>query len=408
MIKYIFNRFTVFVFLIVFFVGCGTDDITSDSTERQSLLVSVEQAEQSTIRQSLELNGQMIPKDQVPLFTVTPLEVKNVHKSVGDTVKKGELLVTLDTELAREQVNQAKNAVAELEKALEQARELNRTAQNEIKQLQTLQQEMQQSLNTTRSTLENLDEENADVALLEFIRSSLELSLKQAELSQAAGNLQQIPAINTMELEIQLETAKQNVRQAEKGLQATELTAPITGIIAQMEVTVGQMAVPNSPIAVIVNLDPVIAMFSANSFQISKLQQGMDVDITINGLNETFPNSITTVSPVINPQTNTFTVEAEIENPDLLIKGGMRATAMVDLGTIDEATVIPIDSVLYEDNKAYVYKVADTSVVRQSVELGSREGNLIEVLEGIEVNDSVVTTGKERLTEGAQITIRSE
>ncbi|MFV8827399.1 efflux RND transporter periplasmic adaptor subunit [Alkalihalobacterium sp. APHAB7] len=401
-------KFAFIFFLLLSFTGCATDDITSDSAERQSLLVSVEQAKQSKIRQSLELNGQMLPKEQVPLFTVAPLEVKEVHKKVGEEVNKGDLLITLDAELASEQVNQAKKAVTELEKALNQANELNRTAQNEVQRLQTLQQELEQSLNATRSVIENLDEENADVALLEFIRNSLELSLKQAELSQAAGSIHQVPRINTTELEIQLETAKQNVRQAEQGVQATQLKAPISGVIAQMDVTVGQMAVPNAPLAVIVNLDPVVATFSANSFQISKIQTGMDVSITINGINQTYENSITTVSPVVNPQTNTFTVEAEIDNTDRIIKGGMRATAVVDLGTIDEAIVIPIDSVLYEDNEAFVYKVNDTTVVRQSVELGSREGNLIEVLEGIKVSDTVVTTGKERLTEGAQITIRNE
>ena len=401
-------KFALILFLLLLFTGCATDDITSDSAERQSLLVSVEQAKQSKIRQSLELNGQMLPKEQVPLFTVAPLEVKEVHKNVGEEVNKGDLLITLDAELAREQVNQAKKAVTELEKALNQANELNRTAQNEVQRLRALQQELEQSLNATRSVLENLDEENADTALLEFIRNSLELSLKQAELSQAAGTIQQVPRINTTELEIQLETAKHNVRQAEQGVQATKLHAPISGVIAQMDVTVGQMAVPNAPLAVIVNLDPVVAAFSANSFQISKIKPGMDVSITINGINQTYENSITTVSPVVNPQTNTFTVEAELDNPERTIKGGMRTTGSVDLGTIEEAVVLPIDSILYEDNEAFVFKVNDTTVVRQTVELGSREGNLIEVLEGIKVNDTVVTTGKELLTEGAQITIRNE
>ncbi|WP_216828281.1 efflux RND transporter periplasmic adaptor subunit [Alkalihalobacterium elongatum] len=408
MYKYFNFKSICFICLILFIAGCATDDITSDSVERQSLLVSVEEAKQSEIRQTLELNGQMLPKEQVPLFTVTPLEVKEIHKKVGENVKRGDLLITLDAELASEQVAHAKKAVSELEKALNQANELNRTAQNEIQRLQTLQQELEQSLNATRGAIENLDEENPDVALLEFIRSSLELSLKQAELAQAAGAIQQVPRINTTELEIQLETAKHNVRQAEQGVQATRLTAPIAGVIAQMDVTVGQMAVPNSPLAVIVNLDPVVATFSANSFQISKLQPGMDVSIGINGLNQKYENSITTVSPVVNPQTNTFTVEAEIENPDLFIKGGMRATALVDLGTIDEAIVIPIGSILYEDNEAFVFKVNENTVIKQSVELGSREGDLIEVVEGIEVNDTVVTTGKERLTDGAQITIRNE
>ncbi|WP_209125794.1 efflux RND transporter periplasmic adaptor subunit [Alkalihalobacillus sp. BA299] len=395
-------------FLILFFTGCGTDDITSDSAKRQSILVSVEQATQTNLRQSLKLTGQVLPKEQVPLFTVSPLEVIEVHKNVGENVKKGELLITLNAELAREQVNQAKNAVTKLENALSQAEELNQTAQNEIERLRALQQDLEQSLNETRNTLEQLNEENEDVALLQTIRSSLELSLKQAELTQAAGNVQQVPTINTLELQMQLETAKKNVRQAELGLQATQVTAPISGTIAQMNVTVGQTAVPNSPMATIVNLNPAVATFSANSFQISKLQPGMDVEIMINGLNETYENKISTVSPVVNPNTNTFTIESEIENPDAIIKGGMRATALVDLGVIEKAVVIPVDSILYEDNDTFVYKVFDTTVKRQPVELGSREGNLIEVLEGIEVNDSIVTTGKERLTEGAQITIRSE
>ncbi|WP_078555171.1 efflux RND transporter periplasmic adaptor subunit [Bacillus alkalicellulosilyticus] len=403
------SRIVLVIFVFLFVISaCSSDEITNEGQERTSLLVDVSEVTESTIKQTLELTGQALPQEQIPLFTTIPLEVTEVAKQVGDSVTKGDLIISLNDEEARRQINQAKDVVKELENAVSQAEQLNRTTERNIEELRELEAELQQSLQRSQEMIENLSEDSPEQSLLEFIQHSLELSMKQAQLSQAAGAIQQTPPINMMELDMQLAQAKENVRQAEQALQATELTAPIDGVIAQLDVIEGQTALPNSPLATVVVLDPVIATFSANQYQVGKIFPDMETEVTIDGLNLSFDSTISVVSPVVDPQTNTFLVQIPLENQDLRIRGGMRTTALIDLDTIEEALVIPVDSILYDDTGSFVYLAEDTEARRQDIVIGSREQNLVEVLEGLAVGDRVITTGKERVTDGAQITIRNE
>ncbi|MFC0557667.1 efflux RND transporter periplasmic adaptor subunit [Halalkalibacter alkalisediminis] len=395
------------VLLFIFIPACATDDITSDQIERQRLLVDVATIEQSSINQKLELSGQVLPRNQVPLVTALPLEVKELHVEVGQTVEAGERLLTLEDREALRQLNQARSAVTQLEKALAQAREINQSIASNVGNLQELQQELQKSIDRSRAVIDELNRDELEDSLIDLLQTSLEVSLNQAELAQAAssGNF---TLVNTIELEIQLESAENAVKQAEEAVQSSNVVAPITGVVSQVDVTVGQTALPSQPLIVISDLAKMDAVFSVNSFQVAKLTSGLPATLSITGIDDTLTGAISTISPVINPQTNTFSVLVPLENESLRLKGGMRTNAVIDLDTITETIVVPANGLLYESGEPYVFVVTENTARRQEVELGSREGEWIEVISGLEENDQIVTTGKERLTDGSEITIRSE
>ncbi len=399
----------VFLFCFSFIlIGCSTNDITSDNIERQAILIETAQATLQTIDENIELLGQALPKTQIPLFSPSALTVEKQYKRVGDVVNKNDIIVSLDNENAKRQVEQTKKAVSELEKAITQANKLHSAMQQDLQQLQLLQNELDETLKQTQTRLRGLQDENEDISLLSFIQSSLELTLKQAEIAQAAGNLQFHPQVNMMELENQLYLAKENVRQAELAMEATQIRSPIDGIVSELNIVEGQIANPTIPVATVADLTMIQATFSASSFQIGKLSSGLKAYVFIDGIAKPFESEILTVSPIINPQTNSFTIEIPINNESQQVKGGMKATAHIQVGKIENAITVPITSILYEDTQAYVYIVDNTSVIRRNVVLGNRSGQDIQVLEGIQDKDIVVTTGKERLTEGAEISIRNE
>lgn len=393
-------------FLIL--TACATEDITSDQVERQQLIVDAEPISISSINQVLELSGQLLPKTQVPLLTTMPLEVMDVHVEVGQAVEQGETLIILNDEEARRQVTQARKAVEELEHGLAQAQQLNKSLESNTSQLQELEQELTESINRSQEMIEAINPDEIEASLTALLQASLDVSLKQAELAQAAGSAGALTPVNTIELELQIQNANEAVRQAESALQSTKITAPISGVVSQLDAAVGQTAIPNNPLAIISDLAQVDATFSVNSFQVAKLSPGMAATLTIAGLNEQMTSEISIVSPVVNPQTNTFTVQIPLNNESAQLRGGMRVTAMIDLDTISEALVIPARAILYEDGEPYAFVLDETVVRRQPLELGTRDGDVFEVLDGVAENDQVVTTGKERLTDGAAITIRSE
>jgi HlyD family secretion protein len=402
------KRFGFFIASLLLLGACSTEDITSETAVGQKIPVDVTSVQEINLEQKLEITGQALPNAIIPLFTTTPFNVVEVNKRVGEIVKEGEQILKLDDEILKTQVRQAQKAVSELEKGISAAKKLQKNTESGLAEIQKLQQELEASLEKSRELITGLTDETEEVSLLMVIQQSLETSLKQAELTQAAGQIGSLPRINIGELEMQLEVAKQNARQAQMAVDATSITSPINGTIAELNVTENQIAPPNNALATVVNLNPIIATFNVNSFQVVQLQENMQATILVEGLQNEIKSKIEVVSPTINPQTNLFKVEIPIPNDDERIKGGMRVTAFIDLGGIERANVIPIDSILYDENSPYVFIVNDGVAKRQDVVLGIRSGDVIQVHEGISKDDLVVNKGKERLTDGAEITVRNE
>ncbi|WP_332689188.1 efflux RND transporter periplasmic adaptor subunit [Halalkalibacter lacteus] len=388
--------------------ACSTDDITNDQIGHQRLLVEVDSINRSSIKQTLELSGQLSPKKQIPLVTMMPLEVTNVHVEVGQAVDRGDLLITLNNEEATRQVAQAQSVVEELERSLVQARQLNLSIEENLENVKELEQQLQSSIVSSQEIIEELNKEDLEGSLVDLLQASLEVSLKQAELAQATSNIRSISPANTLEIKAQITNAKEAVRQAEQAVQATKLTAPIAGVVTQLDVSAGQTALSNHPLIVVSDLAQMDATFSVNSFQVAKLSPRLTAKLAVAGMPKTFEAEVASISPVINPQTNTFMVQIPLTNESMHFKGGMRVNATIDLGTISKALVIPAEAILYEDGKPYTFVLNDQVATRQTIKLGSRDGDLIEVISGLKEKDQVVTTGKERLTDGAEITIRSE
>ncbi|MDT8862733.1 efflux RND transporter periplasmic adaptor subunit [Alkalihalobacillus sp. MEB130] len=402
------QKYSIALLFLFLLSACATDDITSDQMERQRLLVDVENITRDSIRQNVELSGQLLPKNQVPLFTMMPLEVTGLHIEIGQEVQQGDLLLTLDDTEATKQLQQARRAVEELKQGLIQVNELNQSIERNAANIKDREQELQQSIVRTQALMNELDPANLEDSILQLLQSSLDISIRQAELLQVTGAASSFAPVNTMELELQISQAEEAVRQAEQAVQATKLTSPISGIIAQVDVAEGQTALPNVPLVTIVDLTQMMATFPVNSFQVTQLQAGMQAELQVTGIHETITGEISSISPVVHPQTNTFTVQIPVSNDNVRLKGGMRTTAIIDLDTIEEALIIPSDAVLYQDGEAYTFVVTDQIVRRQALELGTRDGEQFEVISGVEEDDQVVTTGKERVTDGAEITIRSE
>lgn len=391
--------------LLFILISCNGEDHHAKQ-ENESFLVDVTTVTKTTLSETLDLNGQALPSKQIPIFTQAPLEIKTVHKQIGETVKKGDPIISLQSEEANLQLNRARTVVTEIEGALEQANRVNAMAQRSVLELETLQSDMQSTVNRTYELMEQIANSNLDKSLIHLLQQSLELTIKQAELTQATNVMMQLPTINTTELEIQLASARESVKQAERLVESTTIRSPVDGIIGQLDVAVGQTAIPNTPLATVVVLDPIIATFTANPFQVVQVQPGLNATIAVDGLSEVFQSQISTVSPTVDPNLQSFFIEVPLENKEARIKGGMKLEGRFEVGSTEEAKVIPADAIFYEENIPYVYLVDNNKAKKQKIVTGTRSETLIEVIKGVEFNDKIITTGKEQLSDESEITIR--
>ncbi len=390
--------------MLVFASACTTQEITNEETANEAIPVETTAAKQMNLTDELELTGQATPGVTIPLVAPSPLEVNEINVTVGSTVEKGDLLVALDDTTARENVAQLTNAVNELQNAVDQAKELSQQAEKSAQELKDLQTDLNASLERSKQLLNELDSE--EVTAADVLKESLEVTIKQAQLSQAAAQVPSMSAGNVTQLETQLSETKASLNQARDVLNATTIESPINGVVSQINTEENATAVPSTPIAVVVNLSPIHAAFQVNSFQISQLEKEQEVNVTFDGVEGSFEGKLTAIPPTANEQTGSFLIEIPIENKDGKIKGGMKATATINTNKIENAIVIPKESVIYGDEENYVYVPQGTKVKKVEVELGAESGENIQITNGLSKGDNVITQGKDRLNDASEIQVK--
>src|ERR1044072_1820394 len=107
------------------------------------------------------------------------------------------------------------------------------------------------------------------------------------------------------------------------------------------------------------------------------------------------------VSPSVTPNSRTLTVEAQIQNPDGLLKPGQFATVRILQPQSDPAVLLPPPAVRTESGTSRVYVIRDGRAQERLVQLGQVEGDLVEIKSGVAADEQVATSNVELLSDGA-------
>jgi HlyD family secretion protein len=399
------KRWSILLVLLVLLSACSEkNEITSENTGNSATHVEAIGVEKKDLPIIMNLVGQAAPDQQIPLMTLAAARMETIHIKTGQTVNKGDKLFTLNNEQALVQLEQAQLAANELEQAAAEAEKVKNAAEEQARELQQQREAFNQSIQRSKEKIKNLDTNKSPE--LEEVKDSLLQSIQGAEALSNLAEGPPKPDISTASLDAQLAQANASVRQAEKTVEASVITAPADGIISELLINEGAIASPSQPLGVLVNGDQINATFPLNDFQINEVDVNMKADVEFEGINDTYTSQITSISPTVDPNTGTYKLIIPISNDDMMIKGGMTATAKIHLKTLEDALQIPSSSILYEENKPYVFVIRDQKAFRQSIKVGIETEDVVQVVEGIEPEDQVVTNGKEDLIDGASIIVR--
>jgi membrane fusion protein (multidrug efflux system) len=110
------------------------------------------------------------------------------------------------------------------------------------------------------------------------------------------------------------------------------------------------------------------------------------------------------VDPIVDAQTRTIQLTAQVPNPDRRLKPGMSANVAVTLAERPDALVVPDEAVFAEGAQSFVYIVnPDSTVGRAAVSLGLRDSSRVEVTQGLTAGQRVVTAGHQKIFPGAHV-----
>ena len=210
----------------------------------------------------------------------------------------------------------------------------------------------------------------------------------------------------------QWEQAKSAVDQAKlaygNAAENTVLRSPISGFVTAKNYDNGDMTSPQLPVVVIQQIAPVKAVIGVSEQYYSYLKKGAAATLSVDALGEeTFSGVVTNVFPTLDPVTHTVSAEIEVANKDLKLRPGMYARVHLDFGT-KEALTVPDKAIVRQAGSGarYVYVFSGGKAVYRAVELGQQQGDLYEVVSGLNAGDQVIISAPSNLKNGLSVKLR--
>jgi membrane fusion protein (multidrug efflux system) len=202
-----------------------------------------------------------------------------------------------------------------------------------------------------------------------------------------------------------LKVAEANVSLAKERLRKTRITAPFAGLVGAKRVSAGAYLRAGSAITELASLHEIKVIFSAPERYLGTLQRGRQVTVSTTAYpNYALTGRIDVVSPVLDPETRAAQIIARVANPGQKFRPGMSASVSVVLSQRAQALTVPSEAVFSEGGQTLVYVVKpDSTVERTVLTLGTRESDVVEVVQGLAPGARIVTAGHQKLFPGAKV-----
>lgn len=223
--------------------------------------------------------------------------------------------------------------------------------------------------------------------------------------SQQLREQKLVSAESNDQLRYELESARSTLDLAKLELSYTQITAPISGVIAQRMVKPGNLVNLNAPVFRIVDNSHLEAVLSVPERQMATLKIGMPLRMIVDAVPGTvFEGKVDRVSPVVDTTSGTFRVVCAFAGSNTL-RPGMFGRIEIVYDQRDGVLTLPRTALIEDEGESAVYIVRDKKAVRVPVQLGYVDGEVVEVRSGVKENENVITAGKVAVRDGTEVEV---
>ncbi len=315
--------------------------------------------------------GNLIGEATVDVSPRVNGRIESIAVRLGDRVTKGQVIARMDDRDVREQVKQAE-ASLELSRATARQREFDKTA----------------SL-TTFERQKNLFERNLQTKqTLEDAEARYNASAAQVDVAKA----------QVMQTQARLDELKIT-------LSNTVILSPTDGFVGKRTLDPGAFAGANTPVVSVVDIRSVRLIANLVEKDFRRVTPGVEAMVEVDAFpGETFGGKVSRVSPVFDAATRTAGLEIEVPNPGYRLKPGMYARVRLTVDRRPNALTVPRNAVVDTEGKRGVFLVDDGNVARLNiVRTGLQDSEKVEILEGLNDGQRVITTGAIALRNGDRV-----
>lgn len=306
--------------------------------------VTVETAEVtvSKLETSVMAIGTLIAEASATLRAEVPGQIIGVHFQEGQPLEKGARLFSIEATVLEAEVNEARANVSRSESALRRAQEL-----------------------YEKQLISGTDYDAA--------RANYDVDVARLRSSTAR-------------------------------LSKTVIRAPFDGFAGLRRINIGDYATIGQELVDVVQLDPLRVDFSIPETLLSKVRQGLTIEVTADAYpDETFSGEITALAPKSDVAGHSLEVRANLPNGALKLRPGLFVRVNVSLGINPDAIVIPEQAIWPIGQAKTVYVVVDGKAQQRIVKVGERKPGAVEIIEGLAVGETIVTAGQMKLFDGAVV-----
>jgi HlyD family secretion protein len=390
-------------------VGCSSDKGEQEPT----VTVQVAAVEKTTIQRTISTQAILFPRQQAAIVPKLSAPVKKFLVKRGSPVRQGQLLAVLE--------NRDLSAAAQENKgSYEQAQASYETTTaaglpEEIRKAEADAQQAEQVLDAQEKVFQSrqllfeqgalprkeLDQSRVDVTQA---RNQSAISKKHLDALMAIGKQQELKSAAG-----QLESAKGKYLGAEAQLSYSEIRSPMDGVITDRPLYPGEMAAAGTPLLTVMDISLVIAKAHIPQSDAAALKVGDKGTMTVPGIEEPIEGKVTVVSPALDPNSTTVEVWLEAKNPKRALKPGTSVQLSLTAQTVKDALVVPANSVITtpDGTTAVMLAGSDGRAHQKAVKLGIRNGDDMQILEGVTATDKVVAAGAYGLPDKTKIKIEA-
>jgi len=322
--------------------------------------VKVEPVQRRKINAFLVSNGVVEPERKVAVYSRLSAYVKKIVKEEGAFVKTNDVLALLDdTEIrishrqAQIQLEQAKLTLHDEETNYQRSKKLRET--------------------------EMISEQDFQLARANYSKAKLEHQNKTESFK---------------DLELQLSYAK--------------MKSPVDGYVTERLIDVGTRVNSNQHVYTVEDFSPLLVKVYVPTSDIINLEKGMESKVVTDVLKGmVFNGKIKLINPRIDVQSGTVKVTIEVFDASRKLKPGMFVETRIVISNKPDALVVPRKSLSYQQNHPYVFvfNFKGRQVSKRSIKTGIADGDYIEVKEGLEEGERIVTVGVEGLKDQMKVRI---
>ena len=388
--------------------------------------VRVETGAPSAGESVLTASGYVVAHHKIAVGAKVMGRVAWIGVEKGDLVQEGQLLVRLEDSEFRAQVNQANANMAAAQARLDQLRSGSRPQEKMRDKaaviqaeanLKTAEADYQRSLTLFRAGVTSKAELDHALAERDTKASLVEAAKQASSMTEVGPRTEEIRAAQA-----QVQQMKAALDYANTQLAATEIKAPVAGTVLERIVERGEMVSPSAfggsgartSVVDLADLTDLQIELDISQSDFSRLKMEQRAEI----VPDAFPNLryngfIAEIAPEANRAKSTVQIKVKVDNPNAQLRPEMNARVnfLSDKPAPNQTqaiarVLVPKLAVVKKDGASFVFVVKDNKVEQRTIRIGDEQGDAYFVLDGLSGNESVATSGVEKLRDGDRVKIQ--